>query len=38
MEGLMGDAARYPTANVKAFANLPWQQMIMKHLKNSSKT
>lgn len=24
MEGLMGEAARYPTANVKAFANLPW--------------
>lgn len=25
MEGLMGEAARYPTANVEAFANLPWQ-------------
>ncbi len=24
MEGLMGEAARYPTANVEAFANLPW--------------
>lgn len=24
MEGLMGEAARYPTANTEAFANLPW--------------
>lgn len=24
MEGLMGSAARYPTANIEAFANLPW--------------
>ena len=24
MEGLMGEAARYPTANIEAFANLPW--------------
>ena len=24
MEGLMGPSARYPTANIKAFANLPW--------------
>ena len=24
MEGLMGESARYPTANVEAFANLPW--------------
>jgi ABC-type glycerol-3-phosphate transport system substrate-binding protein len=24
MEGLMGAAARYPTANIQAFANLPW--------------
>lgn len=24
MEGLMGSSARYPTANIKAFANLPW--------------
>lgn len=24
MEGLMGEAARYPTANVEAFADLPW--------------
>ena len=24
MEGLMGEAARYPTANVEAFGNLPW--------------
>lgn len=24
MEGLMGAAARYPTANIEAFANLPW--------------
>ena len=24
MEGLMGEAARYPTANIEAFGNLPW--------------
>ncbi|HEX3078492.1 MAG TPA: extracellular solute-binding protein, partial [Lachnospiraceae bacterium] len=24
MEGLMGASARYPTANIEAFANLPW--------------
>lgn len=24
LEGLMGAAARYPTANIDAFANLPW--------------
>lgn len=34
MEGLMGAAARYPTANRDAFENLPWPQADYKNLKS----
>lgn len=32
MEGLMGEAARYPTANVEALAELPWPVKDYNHL------
>ncbi|MCR1809442.1 extracellular solute-binding protein [Haploplasma modicum] len=33
MEGILGAAARYPTANVKAFESLPWRQDELAKLK-----
>lgn len=32
LEGIMGEAARYPTANAKAFASLPWSVSEYKEL------
>ena len=42
LEGLMGAAARYPTANMKAFASLPWPvsdyEALMEQFKQVSGT
>lgn len=37
MEGLMGEAARYPTANIEALEELPWPVKDYKNLENQWK-